>query len=80
MLTPPCSPSLPMFADENSKADTGPPVAIITALAQIQHSVANHVQEQLRPGPVVGRSNLAQQPSNCHRDGACSSRFDNRNN
>ena len=39
MVTPPSRAALPVFTDEDFKAHTGATVAVLAALAQLQHAI-----------------------------------------
>ncbi len=43
MFTPPCRAALPIFTDEDSKPHAGATVAVVAALAQLQHAITQFV-------------------------------------
>ena len=49
MFTPPCRAALPIFADNDSKPHTGTTFAVLTTLAQFQHSIALHPRPPAAP-------------------------------
>ena len=49
MITPPTRAALPVFTDEDSKPHAGATIAVLAALAQLQHAITQFVAHYSSP-------------------------------